>query len=114
MKVVGKVLRLTTPKQIGENKQQCIIIKTDEKYPQTLCIECWNKESDIKNLTPNCLIEIDVNVKGREWQKDENSEVKYFTSLNLWKFIVLKKGNSAESVKNQINEPGNPEDDLPF
>ena len=93
----------------GTNKYRNLILKTEEKYPQVLCIEFWNdKINQILNLDEKDTVTISYNIRGSRWQKD--NIVKYYTKLVGWKVSESNEVSNAEYLPDRETN----EDDLPF
>jgi hypothetical protein len=81
------------------------VILTDDKYPQTLAVDFINDRINmIANLGVGQVVEIDVNIQGREWTSPQG-ETKYFISLSGWRIAVV---DAPAKAAEQANE------DLPF
>ena len=90
-------------------KKAELIIETEDKYPQTLCVEFINESiSCIEDININDKVEVSINIRGRQWTSPKN-EVKYFTSLSGWQVshIIAEKGSKEFASENK-------EDDFPF
>lgn len=115
MKLQGKLIKKESVKTFGSNgfQKRDIVIVTDEQYPQTILIELHQDRVDlVKDLKKNDLIEVDINVRGREWINPEG-ESKYFNSLVGWRIQKIE----APAVAPAPSESGSPvedDDDLPF
>jgi hypothetical protein len=55
-------------------------------------------------------------LSGRKWQKDADSEVRYFLNAEATRFQVLgeKSPSDQASVNDQLSEAGQDDDDVPF
>jgi hypothetical protein len=106
-----------------ENFTACsIILKTDEKYPQTHEIQFSNTSlSELDKVHVGDVIKVAFNLRGNTW-KSPSGEIKYFTKIQGWKVSIpdapagKRMGNIEESFQEEaINHLNNEmEDDLPF
>lgn len=108
LKLIGKLKRITNINQVSDNfKKREFVIETDEQYPQTINFELFqDKVSLIDTFKIGEVLEIFFNVRGREWQRDAESEIRVFNTLNAWR-IQKVEGAQEEPTQQQ-------EDDLPF
>lgn len=90
MQLTVEVVRVLDVKLSGANdfKSRKLHGKTEEQYPQTLEIE-FNQEKVtlLDGLVPGQKVKIDVNLKGREWEKE--GVVSVFNKLEGWKIEKL-------------------------
>lgn len=85
-----------------------LILKTEENYPETLCVEFLKEKGDkVDGLAPGQRVKVQADIRGREHNG------RYYTSLIGWKVDVLKS----------VEQPSQPEpapvpksngDNLPF
>jgi hypothetical protein len=62
-------------------------------------------------------VEIEYRLSGRKWQRDPNSEIKYFLSAEALGFSVLGGGPpaaGADDVNSQLSEIDPDDDEVPF
>jgi len=123
-KVQGTIKKVGALMQITEkfNKVEMILV-TDDTYPQTLCIE-WPNESVSKaqQFTEGDVVEIDINIRGREWTNPKDGAVRYFTSLTGWKISSISGGGPSPKIQGNIERrfeddainSMTEDDDLPF
>lgn len=112
MEVVGKIKRIGAIEQVSDSfKKAYLDLETDEQYPQILRVELFQDKTDlIKAFQVGDVINAQINLRGREWQKDAQSEVRVFVSLNAW---ALKKVDNESNVGESLPS-GDIDDDLPF
>jgi|13_taG_2_1085334.scaffolds.fasta_scaffold13387_1 hypothetical protein len=115
MSIKGKVLEIGTTETFGAKgfRKRNLIIETDEKYSQEICIEFVQDNTDLLNsFQIDDRVTIEYNVRGRKWESPQG-EIKYFTSIQGWKIE-----ESVEEVKTEQHSPDRndegTEDDLPF
>ena len=80
MSITGKVLEIGTTETFGAKgfRKRNLIIETNEKYTQELCIEFVQDNVsllDSYKLKDN--VEVEYNIRGRKWESP-NGEIKYY------------------------------------
>jgi|688.fasta_scaffold1085957_2 single-strand DNA-binding protein len=82
------------------SKREFVIIESSNgQYPQTLLFQLVNdKCSQIEPYREGDLLKVYFNLRGREWQKSPDSEVKVFNTLDAWK---IEAGVAAPAMSNQ-------------
>jgi hypothetical protein len=99
--VKGAITHITAEATYGQTRKRSVVILTDEKYPQTLAVDFINDRINmIANLGVGQVVEIDVNIQGREWTSPQG-ETKYFTSLSGWRIAVVE---APAKVAEQVDE----------
>lgn len=99
LSIEGKIHVINNEQQINEKfKKREFVIKTEEQYPQVILFELIQDKTELINsFNIGDHIEVFFNIRGREWQKDDQSEIKIFNSLNAWKI------NKIDDAK-ELNE----------
>jgi glycine cleavage system H lipoate-binding protein len=102
----------------GKEKLEYVVKETSGNYPNTFKVETFNLKT-LGKANIGDIVEIEVEVKGREYEK--NNKMMYFVSLvSLKEITIIEKpiaaNNTASTGKitdhtNSINET---KDDLPF
>jgi hypothetical protein len=90
MEITGIVKRVTETKTVGTNGFQVreAVITTEEQYPQILEIKfTQNRVNLLDGILPNQRVKIDVNLKGREQEKEGKLIV--YNSIEGWKVEKL-------------------------
>jgi len=113
MKVTGKITKVLETKEgvskAGtEWKKTEFLLTTNEEYNNLYCFEIFGLDkvdAFLKFQKVNDIVEVDFNVKCREWQG------KYFTSLEAWKVFSQKEETKQDPEPVKQEEP---ESDLPF
>jgi uncharacterized membrane protein len=104
----GKVINVMPLQQISDKfrKQEFTIKTFDEKYPQFLTFQVINDKCDlVSNLKNNDVVEVNYNLRGREWTSPEGT-TKYFNTVEAWSIELC-----SEPTPTPTNEDTN---DLPF
>ena len=105
----GKVKLFTETVSVGASnfKKRDIVITTDEKYPQDISFQFVQDKCDIlNNYKVGDVVEIDFNIRGREWVNPQGESL-YFNTLQGWK--INKSITTAQAPTSEA-EP----DDLPY
>ena len=122
----GKLKRIHEEQIINERfKKREFVIETEEQYSQTLIFQLvQDKTNIIDNFKIGDKIEVYFNLRGREWQRDTDSEIRVFNTLDAWKIEKLTENDSITSEVNDQNIDAattsenilkdEDEDDLPF
>ena len=113
MKVQGKIKVIGDTQEFGSNgfKKREIVIVTDEQYPQPIQLEfIQDKTALLGQFTVGEVVEIDINLRGREWTNAEG-EIKYFNTIQGWR---INRVGAAPSAKADEITPEEVGDDLPF
>lgn len=122
----GKLKRIHEEQIINERfKKREFVIETEEQYSQTLIFQLvQDKTNIIDNFKIGDKIEVYFNLRGREWQRDTDSEIRVFNTLDAWRIEKLTENDSITSEVNDQNIDAattsenilkdEDEDDLPF
>lgn len=128
MNVKGKILEIFDTQNISNTfKKREFVLEYAEnpQYPEYIKFEMiQDKCALLDGLNVGDTVNVYFNLKGRKWT-DPKGEVKYFNSLQAWKFENESAGGSADMPPppsdqgmDQMEEPSwsteNEDDDLPF
>jgi len=129
MNVTGKILEIFDTQNISNTfKKREFVLEYAEnpQYPEYVKFEMiQDKCALLDGLNVGDTVNVFFNLKGRKWT-DPKGEVKYFNSLQAWKFETESAGGStppppqADQGMDQMEEPGwvdsndAADDDLPF
>lgn len=121
MTIQGKLFKKFDTQQVSSSfkKRELVLEYADNPmYPQYILFQAIQDKVDlIEPLQEGQMIEVDFNLRGREWISP-SGQVRYFNSLDVWKIRVL-----SEAPKETVVTPSEPksieelevdEDDLPF
>jgi hypothetical protein len=116
LKLIGKLKRIKDAQQVTDSfKKREFVIETDEQYPQTIGFELFqDKVSLIDTFNAGDIVEVFFNVRGREWQKDANSEIRVFNTLNAWRIQKVSNEAPAAQMPDAPLAADEVDDDLPF
>jgi hypothetical protein len=87
MKVLGSIKVIEQPIQVSAKfaKQNIVIAEVNVQYPNVYQIEFTNDKIQLtQGLQVGEIVEIEVNVDGREWTAPDG-KILYFTSLRGWR-----------------------------
>lgn len=129
MNVKGKIVEIFDTQNISNSfKKREFVLEYAEnpQYPEYLKFEMiQDKCALLDGLNAGDTVDVYFNLKGRKWT-DPKGEVKYFNSLQAWKFETESAGGSPDMPPppsdqggmDQMEEPGwstaSEDDDLPF
>lgn len=87
MQFTATVVRVLETKVVGtagfETRE--IHVKTEEQYPQSLCIQfVQGKVVELDKFSPGQKVKIDINLRGREWIAP-SGEISVFNTIQGWK-----------------------------
>lgn len=124
--VQGKVHVVEETKSFGQKgfrKRLVVLEQEDGRFPAYIPIDFIQDACDtVDGLKVGQQVEITYRLGGRKWQRDSNSEVKYFLSAEAQSFRVLDGGNSEsggadenlDDVNAQFDVASQDEEDVPF
>jgi translation initiation factor IF-3 len=87
MTITGEIKRILETKEVGTNnfKTRDVDVTTDEQYPQTIRIQfVQEKTALLDSVTTGQKVTIAINIKGREYIK-EDASITVFNTINGWK-----------------------------
>lgn len=128
MNVQGTILEIFDTQNISNTfKKREFVLEYVEnpQYPEYLKFEMiQDKCALLDGLKVGDKVNVHFNLKGRKWT-DPKGEVKYFNSLQAWKFETESSTQAPSTLPpatdqgmDQMEEPGwiaeNEDDDLPF
>ena len=85
MKFNGKVTAISEP-LIGEGKKgtwesvTVVVTETEGEYPQSIAVECFNKQSELEKIALGATCDVLFNVEASEYKG------KIYGKNKLWKF----------------------------
>lgn len=87
MKITGNIVKIGDVQNISASfRKRELVIKTAEQYPQFVQIEFVQDKAgllDADFCNKNALVDVSINLKGREWENPQTKEVKYFNSIQV-------------------------------
>ena len=114
--VVHLVEETKTYGQKGFRKRLVVLEQSNGRFPNYIPVEFIQDGCDVADgIKTGSTIEVNYRLSGRKWQRDSNSEVKYFLSAEAMSFKTLESNGSSDSAPPVNEEPPIYEDgDIPF
>jgi len=121
VKVQGVVSVVEETKTYGSNgfqKRLVVLEQNDGRFANLIPLEFIKEncsKADGLNVGDN--VEVSYKLSGRKWQRDPNSEVKYFLSAEALSFKVLSGGGGEQTDVASANDAFSQsydENDIPF
>lgn len=120
MEIKGSIKVLKATREISEKfKLRELVITTEDTYPQDVPIQFTNIGCELLDkFKVGDNVDIEFNIKGKEWADPKSGEVKYFATIQGYKIF-----KSNDSVKPQATQPTqsvaippniSEDDELPF
>lgn len=108
--------------QKGFRKRLVVLEQDSGRFTNYIPVEFTNDDCQtVDELNEGDEVEIAYRLSGRKWQRDSNSEVKYFLNAEATSFKITKAkaGASADSTdpgaaNDELAEAAYDEDDVPF
>jgi hypothetical protein len=124
-KVVGVVHLIEETKEYGAKgfRKRLVVLEQDKgSFTNYVPVEFLKDQCDkVDELNEGDEIEVVYRLNGRRWQKDNNSEAKYFLSAEALSFKITSDGSSSRSqtMSERITDANDAlaeasEDDAPF
>jgi hypothetical protein len=113
--VRGVVHLIEATKTIGQKgfRKRLVVLEQDKgKFINYIPLEFLHDGCDrVDELNLGDEVEVVYRLSGRKWQRDEQSEVKFFLSAEATDFKLLKKGGRADAGPPEYSESEAPADD---
>jgi len=122
-KVQGQVHVIEESKTFGQKgfRKRLVVLEQDKgRFTNYVPIDFTHEGCDAADeLSVGDEIEVPIRLSGRKWQRDANSEVKFFLSAEATEFKILRKaGGAGDSPpprpKSQASAPVEDYGDAPF
>jgi hypothetical protein len=120
-KVQGQVHVIEESKTFGQKgfRKRLVVLEQDKgRYTNYLPIDFTHDGCDAADeLSVGDEIEVPIRLSGRKWQRDENSEVKFFLSAEATEFKILRKGGKSDDrapPRAKSNASAEDYEDAPF
>jgi hypothetical protein len=115
-KVRGIVHVIEETKTYGQKgfRKRLVVLEQDGRFPNYIPLEFTNDDCDqVDDLNVGDDVEISYELRGRKWQKDAKSEVKFFLNAEARSFKKLGgKSEKSASPKADAAVSGSANDDL--
>ena len=115
--VVHLVEETKTYGQKGFRKRLVVLEQNKERFTNYIPVDFTHDGCDtVDDLNVGDEVEITYRLSGRRWQKDANSEVKFFLNAEAISFEVLHEQAqpSEAAVNNALAESANDDEEVPF
>ena len=118
--VQGKVHVIEDSKTYGQNgfrKRLVVLEQETGRFTNYIPLEFVQDACDsVDGMSTGDNVEIRYRLNGRKWQKDANSEVKYFLNAEALSFKVLGSTPAEAAPNNDDEQPvyEDAADDIPF
>lgn len=101
-KITGKIISIGNVVEVSEKfKKLEFVVETDEQYPQKLQLQFTQDKVDLmKYYKIGSVVDVNVNIKGREWTNQQTGELRYFMSLDAWS--ISFKDSNDNAAKNPV------------
>lgn len=118
MQITGTVETILDPvtNKTYTSRKMWITTDKDTQYPQTVEVECGGAKANLfDNLKQGQDVTLDINLRGRKWEKDGKTSV--FNSLSVWKVTASNTPQQQYATDSNsagmVNTPES-EENLPF
>ena len=120
--IVHLIEETKTYGQKGFRKRLVVLEQDNERFTNYVPVEFIQDSCDsVDGMNVGDDVEITYRLSGRKWQRDANSEVKFFLNAEATSFKVLSGGGSGASVPAADFDPNSglaeaavDEEDIPF
>ena len=119
--VVSVVEETKTYGSSGFQKRLIVLEQKDGRFANLIPLEFIKDNcSTADGLNVGDNVEVSYKLSGRKWQRDPNSEVKYFLSAEALSFKVLSGGGGGGSDQSEVSSANDAfsqsydENDIPF
>lgn len=117
-KVRGVVHLVEEPKTYGARgfrKRTVVLEQPDGRFTNYIPVEFVQSDCELADgVEVGQEVEVTYRLKGRRWQRDENSEVKFFLNAEAFEIEVLEGGGAAASPPPDDEPPPIDDDEIPF
>jgi hypothetical protein len=119
-KVRGVVHVVEETKSYGQKgfRKRLVVLEQDNgRFVNYVPLEFTGEDCDtVDDLQVGDEIEVTYRLSGRKWQRDAQSEVKYFLNAEAIRYSVVGGGSAADSapVNDRFDEAAGEDDDVPF
>lgn len=96
----------------GFRKRLVVLEQNNGRFTNYIPLEFTNEGCDtVDDLSVGDEVEIAYRLSGRKWQKDPNSEVKFFLNAEATSFVVVDANAPSEKKTSKNPTPKSSEDD---
>ena len=106
--VTGQVHLIEPTKSFGQKgfrKRMVVLEQATGRFTNYLPMEFIADSCDlVDNLKVGDTVKVSYRLTGRKWQRDEQSEVKYFLSAEAMEYELIKDGGGPASPSAEVDE----------
>ena len=120
-KIRGVVHFIDETKTFGQKgfRKRLVVLEQDKgRFTNFIPLEFIQDGCDTADqLNVSDEVEIEYRLSGRKWQRDANSEVKYFLTAEALSFSTISSGGppaDSDAVNSQLAEIDEDDDEVPF
>ena len=117
-KVRGLVHVIEETKTFGQKgfRKRLVVLEQDKgRFTNYVPVEFVQDECDkVDQMSVGDEVEITYRLNGRKWQRDENSEVKYFLNAEALQFVIVNEKNAGGSTEVPSSAVIEDDDEVPF
>lgn len=118
MKLNGRVQTIFNTQVISDKfRKRELVLNTGGEYAQQILFQFTNDSCEaLEGLKEGDQIDVYFDIRGREWTNPKTGEVRYFNTLNAWKYDVQTKEtvhSKATTTPVPVDDLS-PDNDLPF
>lgn len=97
MEITGKIKVIKATEVVSDKfSKRELVITTNEQYHQDISIQFTQDKCNLlDNLSIGQMVEVSINLKGREWTSPQG-EVKYFNTIEGWRIKV--QNNKTDEI----------------
>jgi hypothetical protein len=116
-----EIKRIGEIKEFGANNfkvvKWVVVDDSNADYPQTLELQCTQDKAEnlVKYNKVGDRVDVDFNLRGREWTNETTKVTSVFNTIEAWKVFKAEptNGEPTDFQAKTVAEPAE-EDDLPF
>ena len=124
MQIEARIQKIMDEQVVSDRfRKREFVVQTKEQYPQTLCFEfTQDKTSVLNNFQVGQEVNVDFNIRGREWTPPQGGDTRYYTTLQAWRMNAVQGVGPGPSDLPPQGQPFEApsggsdvlDDDLPF
>jgi hypothetical protein len=118
--VVHLIEATKTYGQKGFRKRLVVLEQAKERFTNYIPVDFLHEGCDkVDDLSVGDEVDVPFRLSGRKWQRDEQSEVKFFLSAEATEFRILQKAggdadNDRPPERTDWDAPADSDDEVPF
>lgn len=100
MELKGTIKQIKNEVTRGNFTFKELVLTTHEQYPQDILIQfSKDKTQLLNNYSIGDVVNIAINIRGREWTDPNTGEIKYFNSIVGWKIFNSENTKIEEETR---------------